>query len=396
MINSSVIVRLAGMFFALLPLAAAAQVAGPPPGNNQRSKVCQWMGEVEVCVTYNSPDVTTDAGISRRGQIWGKVVPYGEYMQPWLENPDQFVPKPWRAGANENTVISFSHDVVIEDKLVVAGDYGLFFITGEKEWQFVLSKDSNKWGAYFYDEKNDAIRVTVVPERCEYHEWLTYDFLVRKPDSTTLALMWEDLIVPIHIAVPDERKVYIEQIKNDLTSRKMLSWYNWHDAAQYCLEHNVELELGLTWADKAIDQGWIGNANFMTLKTKADILLALDRNAQADSLMQFAVRYAGGVFDLHNYGRELLAKKKIKEALSIFKVNADKHPDYWLTELGLARGYAAAGDFKTALKHAQTVRKLMPSGESGMQHYSLDILIQQLNRKEEAQVYLERGLTQVY
>ena len=45
-----------------------AQIAHPPQADNQRSKVCQWMGEVEVCVTYNSPDVTSPLGRSKRGE----------------------------------------------------------------------------------------------------------------------------------------------------------------------------------------------------------------------------------------------------------------------------------------------------------------------------------------
>ena len=69
----------------LIVTLSTAQVAIPPGGGNQRSKVCQWMGEVEVCVTYNSPDVTLPSGKSRRGEIWGKLVPYGLYAQPWLE-----------------------------------------------------------------------------------------------------------------------------------------------------------------------------------------------------------------------------------------------------------------------------------------------------------------------
>ncbi|MEL7003359.1 MAG: DUF2911 domain-containing protein, partial [Bacteroidota bacterium] len=165
-----------------------AQLTRPPQSGNQKSKICQWMGEVEVCVTYNSPDVTLPSGKSRRGEIWGKLVPYGLYIQTWLEVEGEApIPKPWRAGANETSVITFSHDVLIEDKSIKAGSYGLFFIAGEKEWELILSNDVNTWGAYFYDEKNDALRVKLTPEKAEYREYLTFDFVTKKLESTTVA-----------------------------------------------------------------------------------------------------------------------------------------------------------------------------------------------------------------
>lgn len=374
-----------------------AQVTGPPNSDNQRSKVCQWMGEVEVCITYNSPDVTTPSGKSRRGEIWGKLVPYGLSEERWLESGSEpTVPKPWRAGANENTVITFSHNVLIEGEQLSAGAYGLFFIPGEKEWEVVFSKDSENWGAYLYNEKNDALRVKVIPQKAEYREWLTYDFTTKKPSSTTLVLLWEDLQVPIQINIADIHKVYIEQIKSDLVSKKIFYWYNWHDAAKYCLDNNVELELGLLWAEKAINHGWIGEANFATLKAKSEILQALNRKKEADSLMQFAAKHVAGVFELHNYGRELLQKKKLEEAMKIFKLNAAKNPDYWVPQLGLARGYASMGDLKTALKYAYAAKKIIPKQELGERHWALDVFIKQVEGKETPVIYLQPGWLQVY
>jgi tetratricopeptide (TPR) repeat protein len=392
--TTSAVVFLLLFFFSF---SMQAQVTRPPVSDNQRSKICQWMGEVEVCVTYNSPDVTLPSGKSRRGEIWGKVVPYGMAAERWLENDGEATTlKPWRAGANENTVITFSHDVLIEGKQVKAGAYGLFFVAGEKEWQLILSTDSNKWGHYFYNEKNDALRIKVIPEKAEYREWLSYDFTIKKPDNTTLALLWEDLKVPVQISIADVHAVYINEIKNDLSGRKMHSWYNWHEAAKYCLDNNVELELGLQWADKSINQGWIGNANFATLKTKAELLQALNRKQEGDSLMQFAVKYVGGVFELHNYGRELLAKKKNDEALRVFKINAAKNPDYWVSQFGLARGYAATGDFKTALKHANAAKKIFPKDESEPRRNALNFFIIQAEKKEMPIIYLANNWFQVY
>jgi tetratricopeptide (TPR) repeat protein len=385
------------LLFILFSFDTPAQISVPPLADNQKSKVSQWMGIVELSVTYNSPDVTSPSGESRRGNIWGKLVPYGLREERWLENENQpTTAKPWRAGANETTVFATSHDILIEGEKLPAGEYGLFFIAGEKEWQLIFSKESKTWGHYFYNDKNDALRVKVTPEKSEYHEWLTYEFLDKKSDKSELALFWEDLKVPIHISIPDVRKVYIEKIKEELSGNKLRYWYNWQEAAKYCLDNNVELELGLQWAEKAINQGWVGNENFSTLKTKADLLYALNRKQEADSVMQFAVRYTGGVFDLHNYGKELLQKKKLDEAFKIFKFNATQHPDYWVTQLGMAKAYGAQGDFKTALKYAYDAKKMISKQEPGMRFASLYTLIDQLEKKQIPDIYLAKGLVQAY
>jgi len=398
MITTKLSVPLAFWFLLFIPsLEIRAQVSTPPVGGSQKSSVCQWMGIVQVCVTYSSPDVVSPTGKNRRGEIWGKQVPYGMTEERWLERDGEVVmQKPWRAGANENTIVTFSNDVLIEGKPVKAGTYGLFFIPREKEWELILSNDSKSWGHYYYNEKNDALRVKVIPEKSEYHEWLTYEFTEKKLEKSALTLYWEDLKIPIQISLVDIHKVYINQFKDELATRKIFYWYNWHEAARYCLDNNIELELGLQWAEKAINQPWIGNENFATLKTKAELLQALNRKQEADSVMQFAIKYTGGVFELHNYGRELLQKKKTDEALKVLKQNAAKHPDHWVTQLGLARAYGAQGDFKTALKYANTAKKMIPKKEQEVRHGAIYYLIDQLEKKEVPIIYLGQGFLQAY
>ena len=112
--------------------------------------------------------------------------------------------------------------------------------------------------------------------------------------------------------------------------------------------------------------------------------------------MQFAMRYSGGVFELHNYGRELLEKKKLEEALKVFKLNAAKHPDYWVVQLGLARAYGAQGDFKTALKYAYSAKKKIPKQELEIRQISLYVFIDQLEKKQIPGNYLDNNLFQAY
>ncbi len=99
----------------------------PPSGNNQKSCVTQYMGLTSVSVTYNSPDVKDDKGNDRTGEIWGELVPYG-FTNQYFGLSSQENPSPWRAGANENTTIEFSHDVVVQGEKIDAGKYGFFVV----------------------------------------------------------------------------------------------------------------------------------------------------------------------------------------------------------------------------------------------------------------------------
>ncbi|MBK8502244.1 MAG: DUF2911 domain-containing protein [Saprospiraceae bacterium] len=123
----------------------------PPSGDNQKSVVTQHIGGLaNVTVQYNSPDVTGPSGEDRTGKIWGTLVPYG-LTNLGFGNGN---PGPWRAGANENTVITFSNNVLIEGKELKAGAYGLHLIAKESgPWIWIFSNNTSQWGSFFYDEK---------------------------------------------------------------------------------------------------------------------------------------------------------------------------------------------------------------------------------------------------
>src|SRR5262249_30120821 len=128
-------------------------------------------------------------------------------------------------------------------------------------------------------------------------------------------------------------------------------WQSYQQAAKYTSDKNVDMEEGLKWADQAINDRFVGEANFVTLSTKAEILAKLGRNAEADTLMKKAVPL-GNMGQIHQYGRQLLAEKKPKEALEVFKANFQKNPNQFTTLMGLTRGYSANADYKNALKYA--------------------------------------------
>ncbi len=134
----------------LAPAPAAAQFPGvtlPPGGDNQRCVVTQYMGMASVTIDYNSPDVHSPTGEDRTGKIWGGLVPYGMTDLGFGTCKEC----PWRVGANENTTITFSHDVKLQGEPLAAGTYGLHMVAGEDEWTIIFSRNSTAWGSFFYD-----------------------------------------------------------------------------------------------------------------------------------------------------------------------------------------------------------------------------------------------------
>lgn len=332
---------------------AFAQFPGltlPPSGNNQKAAVVQYIGPVRVTIDYSSPAVHGPDGKDRRGQIWGKLVPYGMSTVTFGNGK----PDPWRAGANENTVFTVSNDVTIEGKPLPAGRYGLHMVPGAEEWTLIFSKNSSAWGSFFYDESDDALRVTVKPHKHEYREWLAYEFTTRKPAEATAELQWEDLAVGWNIQVNNADDIYVSRLRQELESVPGFMYQAYDAAAQYTLQSGKHLEDGLKWADAAISQPFVGQANFTTLSTKSQILAKLGRNEEAAKLMDQAIKDpAATALQIHQYGRQLLAEKKTEEAMKIFQLNAQRNGEAWPVHVGLMRGYAANGDLQKALEHAK-------------------------------------------
>jgi hypothetical protein len=158
------------------------------------ASVMQRLGvDTDITIEYSRP------GVKGR-TIWGELVPYG--MAPGNEYSNNN-PYPWRAGANENTTIEFSKDVLIEGNKLPAGKYGIHMIPSEKDWTIIFSKNNSAWGSFAYNKEEDALRVTVTPVKAPHQEWLRFGFDDLAGTSATAFLHWEKLMVPFKIALPE-------------------------------------------------------------------------------------------------------------------------------------------------------------------------------------------------
>lgn len=329
----------------LFHAASFAQLMVPPGGGNKKAMVGERLGITDVTIHYDRPTVK-----GREGKIWGDLVHKGFRDLGFGTSKAA----PWRAGANENTTIEFSTPVSIEGQALPAGTYGFFIAYDPDECTIIFSKNSTSWGSFFYDPKEDALRVKVKPQPLDKSvEWLTYAFTDETETGATIALLWEKLKIPFKVET-DYNNLQVESFRRELRSEKGFNpgWQSFNQAAQFCLLNNVNLEEGFQWAESALSSPFIGQKNFVTLSTKAQYLQKMNREAEAQALMKEGLAL-GTVQEVHAYGRQLLQQKKGKEAFDVFKLNYDKNPNEFTTQVGMARGYSAIGDYKKALTFAQ-------------------------------------------
>jgi hypothetical protein len=349
-------------FCAITSLAQTITLTSPPNGNNQQSSVSQWIGLASVTITYHGPDVHSPKGEDRKGHIWGELVPYG------LKDPEYgtSVASPWRAGSNEITTVTVSHDVKINGKDLKAGTYGLMLqVEKDKPWTWIFSKNSTSWGVYYYTPEEDVLRVEAKPEDCAYTEWLTYGFDDRQLLSANAYLQWENKQISFKVEVPNGMQLYVDAMKAELTSYAGFNSANWLKCARFCLTNKINLEEALNWVNISMNNDrFNGQKSFGAMKTKADILSQLYRVADADAVMKEALGIEATMQEVHDYGKSLLDANRNEKALEIFKLNRQKHiNDKFTTFVGLARGYTAVGNKKEAIRNWEIALKNIPENQ---------------------------------
>ena len=178
------------IFSFLLNFPSAALAQSSEIRLSLKASATQRLGvATDITIDYSRP------GVKGR-KIWGELVPYG--LAPGTEFSNE-KPFPWRAGANENTTIEFNKDLLIEGEKLSAGKYGIHMIPAEKDWVIIFSANNSAWGSFSYDQKEDALRVTVTPVAAPHQEWLIFGFEDLAGTSAIAYLHWETLKVPFTI-----------------------------------------------------------------------------------------------------------------------------------------------------------------------------------------------------
>ena len=236
-----------------------AQQPWLPREASPAASVSQTVGISTITVNYSRPSV-------RGREVWGTLVPYG-----WDKNGSAIgLESPWRAGANENTVLHLSHDAMVEGTKVPAGNYGLFFIINkDNTGEVILSKDYKSWGAFRYDPKQDQMRAKItirdVPESVEK---LYYSFDSVSRTTAELDLNWAKKQFPVKIEFAVD-EIVMENARELLNGQTGFLYQNLNAAANYALAHNIDTAQAMQWANRVL----AGNPeNYTALAIKAGLL----------------------------------------------------------------------------------------------------------------------------
>ena len=294
------------------------------PEASPAASVSQTVGLTKLTVDYHRPAVNGR-------KVWGELVPYGQV---------------WRAGANENTLFTTSSPIKVAGKPLAAGTYGLHMIPTANDWTIIFNKVTTAWGSFSYDQKDDALRVTVKPHATsDSEERLAYEFDDPTDKATTMTLRWEKLAVPVRIDI-DTPAVVMNSMRGELKGLAQFFWEPWAQAAGYWVQNGGNLDEAQKFADKSLTFG----QHFRAMRAAAAVAEKKGDKAKAEKLRADAIKVAEEN-DLNLLGYNLMGQKKVDEAIEIFKLNVKTHPQSWNVYDSLAEAYMNKGDKPSAVEN---------------------------------------------
>jgi hypothetical protein len=224
------------------------QIQTPAP--SPTAKIEQKVGLTDVAIQYARPSV-------RNRVVYGNLVPYN---------------KLWRTGANENSVISFSTSVIIDETTVPAGKYSIYTIPGVDSWDVILYSDSNNWGLPSEWDENKVIVKTKVSTMESAFKVESFQLSIDNVsnNSFVLGIAWDNVYVPVKVDLPTADLV-MKSIKEALKTPKSSDLYK---AAVYLLQENRELEQAKSWMNQSLEM--MEDPKFYQLRQQSLIYAALE------------------------------------------------------------------------------------------------------------------------
>ena len=243
-----------------------AQVKTPQP--SPHSTLTQVVGLTDVTIDYSRP--------SAKGRvIFGDLVPFG---------------KLWRTGANANTTVSFSEDVVVNGNLLKKGKYALYTEPKADMWEVIFYSTTDNWGTpENWNVNNVAVSTNVDPVALNnYVETFTIDVGNLTNDSGTLDISWEKTMVSVKFEVPTQ-KVAMASIDKVLAGPTAGDYFS---SAQYFYQSNGDLNKALEYVNKAISMTKAGeDTPFWYLRQKS--LIQAKQNDKTGAIATARLSLAG-------------------------------------------------------------------------------------------------------
>ena len=261
----------------------SAQVKTPQP--SPAASVKQAIGLSEVVVEYSRPS-TNDR------KVFGNLVPMN---------------KLWRTGANGSTDITFGQEAQFNGVKVPAGKYALYTMPSGGEWEVVLYKDTEQWGApKQLDDKLIVAKTKVKALKNPlFVETFSIDFNDLKTDQANLIMSWENTMVKVPI-VMDSKKQVLESINSTLSTKEAKA-SDYHQAASYYLQEKMDLKKALEYATKANE---MQPDVFYMLKLKSEIEAAngMKKEAIATAAQSLALAKKAGNDDYVKMNMDNMSK----------------------------------------------------------------------------------------
>ena len=233
--------------------AAIAQTLRVPSASTSQT-IKQEFGLGTIEISYSRPNAKGRA-------IFGDLVPFDAV---------------WRTGANNATTVSFSEEVMIGDKKIAPGKYGLLSIPGKNEWTLIITKQVDVTSPSAYKQEQDVVRVAVKPTIVSSPvETFTISIVNVKTNSADIVISWEKTAVILPVRVDLDGKI-MAQIDN-LMNADNRPYFN---AAMYYLDNNKDLNKAAEWLEKASAQSptaywvWYQKARCLSLLGKKSEAMA--------------------------------------------------------------------------------------------------------------------------
>ena len=201
------------------------------PQQSPKATINQIVGLTDVEIVYSRP--------SARGRaVFGNLVPFG---------------KLWRTGANENTTISFSDDVVIDGKTLKKGKYALYTVPNIQSWEVIFYATTDNWGTpQEFNEANVVLRTTVKEEALpKAVETFTIGINGLSSNFAFLEMYWENSYAALKFEVPTQ-KTAIASIEKVLAGPTAGDYFA---SAQFFFQSNDDISKARTYIDKALEMG---------------------------------------------------------------------------------------------------------------------------------------------
>jgi len=276
--------KLQSILMVICTLMVSNLMAQELPQPSPAASFKQRVGLTDISMEYSRPSV-------KGRTIWGDLVPYD---------------KVWRAGANKNTMITFSDDVKVGGKEVKAGTYSVFITPGKDNWTVALNTNTELWGADGYETKDDAVSISVRPKATEHVESLKYSIEDLSDNSAMLVMSWEKMALPIKIEVDVQKKAMAnieEALKDD-------RWRAYRSAANYLADNKIDLPKAKEYIAKSIEL----NENWYSYWVQADILAATGDKKGAIKSAKKSIEL--GEASYKERGRDFGYKKDLEDSIA--------------------------------------------------------------------------------